>query len=97
MASPLPPRHCGHRRLKVCKPHERPGVEVLVDGPAHSGELRGTWWRNGAELCNVSWRERAGMTHLDTVTADRVTLICGNAPGPVRRGASPCRRQSRPS
>jgi hypothetical protein len=61
--------------MTVYKPSERPDVEVLVDGTWHPGELRGTWQRNGKDLCNVSWRDRPGMTHLDTVAADRVRLI----------------------
>src|SRR3954452_7164210 len=66
----------GHPRImKVYKPHERPEVEVLVDGTWYRGELRGTWRRGGVDVCNVSWRERPGMIRLDTVAAERVRLI----------------------
>jgi hypothetical protein len=59
--------------MRIYKPHERPGIEVLIDGNWHPGELRGTWRRlEGADVCNVAWRERPGMTRLDTVSADRV-------------------------
>jgi hypothetical protein len=59
--------------MRIHKAHERPDVEVLVDGTWHRGELRGSWRRlDGADGCNVSWRERAGMTRLDTVSAERV-------------------------
>jgi len=58
--------------VRVYQPHERLDVEVLVNGTWHPGELRGTWRRHGRKLCNVSWRDRPGMTHLNTVPADRV-------------------------
>jgi hypothetical protein len=61
--------------MKVYMPHERPQVEVLVDGVWYPGELRGEWRRHGRRLCNVSWRPRVGLARLDTVTADRVRLV----------------------
>jgi hypothetical protein len=66
-------RHIG--AVRIYKPHERPDVEVLLDGTWHPGELRGTWRRKGNRLCKVSWRDRPGMTHLDTVPDEQVRLI----------------------
>lgn len=60
------------RTVKIYKFDERPAVEVLVADTWILGELRGTWRRRGRNLCSVSWRDPRGMTHLDTVPADRV-------------------------
>jgi len=72
------------RPVKIYKLHERPAVEVLVDDTWFPGELRGTWRRRGRRLCNVSWRDRIGMTHLDSVPADHVRTH-GNAKSRVNR------------
>jgi hypothetical protein len=59
--------------MRIYKGHERPDVQVLVDGTWLPGELRGSLRRlDGADVCNVSWRKRAGMTRLDTVSTERV-------------------------
>jgi hypothetical protein len=60
---------------QVYDPHERPDVEVLVDGTWHPGELRGWWDRDGERLVNVSWRAAVGTTYIDTVRADRVREV----------------------
>jgi hypothetical protein len=56
--------------VRIYKPTS-PDVDVLVDGPWHPDELRGTWRRGGVDVCNVSWRERLGLTRIDTVAPER--------------------------
>jgi hypothetical protein len=58
--------------MRIYKPHERPDVEILVDGTWYPGELRGRWRRGGKTLCNVAWHDRRGATHLTTVPVDRI-------------------------
>ena len=57
--------------MRIYKPHQRPDVELLVDGTWYPGELRGAWRRGGLDVCNVSWRERPGLTRIDIVVAER--------------------------
>jgi hypothetical protein len=62
------------RESRVYAPHERPDIEVLVDGVWHRGELRawqpdpdGEGWR-----ANVQYRPEKGVTYIDTVAEERV-------------------------
>jgi len=58
--------------MRTYKPHERPDIEVLVNGIWYPGQLRASWRRHGRKFHSVSWTERPGMTRLDTVPAARV-------------------------
>ena len=56
------------------RPDERPDVEVRRDGVWHQGELRDWQQREDGWWANVQWRPKAGMTFIDTGSADDVRL-----------------------
>jgi hypothetical protein len=72
-----PVRHSGRtvsdlEGMWTYKPHERPEVEVLVNGVWRPGQLRATWRRRGRRFCSVSWTEGPGTTRSETLPAARV-------------------------
>ncbi|MGD9960167.1 hypothetical protein [Nocardioides sp.] len=58
---------------KVYRPHERPEVEVRVDGKWHYGELR-MWTRDaaGGWSAQVTWSRGVAQNLIDTFAADDV-------------------------
>jgi len=61
----------------VYKPHERPDVEVLVDGVWFPGELR-MWTQrdDGTWSADVRWSEGTGASsRLDTFPADQIRPV----------------------
>ena len=60
----------------VYEPHERPEIEVLVEGAWHYGELR--MWiqhRDGSWSANVMWERAHGENRLDALPAEKVRLL----------------------
>lgn len=58
---------------KIYDPHERPDIEVLVDGTWHQGELR-AWFPadDGTWSANVTYRTAPGENRILTVPEDHV-------------------------
>ena len=61
--------------VRTYRPHERPDIEVLIDGHWCKGELR-QWSQDGDGQwsAQVNWRRMAGETFIDKFPADRIRL-----------------------
>lgn len=59
--------------VRTYRPHERPDVEILIDGQWCKGELR-QWSVDADENWSgqVNWRREVGQTYIDTFPADRI-------------------------
>ena len=73
-------------RHTVYKPHERPEVEVLIDGTWHYGELR-MWTQDnaGAWSAQVTWSRAVAENLIGTFSAGDVRPHASVAQRPSRR------------
>lgn len=64
------------REPRIYSGHDRPFVEVLVDGIWYPGELR-AWLPNddGGWRANVGYTVKPGWNYIATVPAERVRLV----------------------